>query len=149
MQEISRLEVPAGAYDVVWLSRAMYSCVPTRARRVEMVRRIVRALKPGGLFLCQFHWDPRPKFTRMGRLLRRLVGVCTLGNLAYEEGDMLWGHVEFIHAFTSEDAVRSELEEGGLSVARIRTDPTSIRGSAVCTKNLESGKSPRNEEDRG
>ena len=54
MQEISRLDVPAGAYDVVWLSRAMYSCVPTRARRVEMVRRIARALKPGGFFLCQF-----------------------------------------------------------------------------------------------
>ena len=146
VQEISRLDVPAGAYDVVWLSRAMYSCVPTRARRVEMVRRIARALKPGGFFLCQFHWDSRPKHTDMGRRLRRLVAICTLGNLTYESGDTLWLNVEFVHEFSSEDAIRSELEEGGLSVARIRTDPTSIRGSAVCMKNRESGESPRNKE---
>ncbi len=149
VQEISRLDVPAGAYDVVWLSRSMYSCVPTRARRVEMVRRIARALKPGGFFLCQFHWDPRPRSTSMGRLLRRLVAVCTLGNLTYEEGDMLWGHIEFIHAFTSEDAVRAELEAGGLSVLRIHTAPTSVRGGAVCRKGLETGESPDDEEDTG
>jgi hypothetical protein len=44
VQEISQLDVPAGCYDVVWLSTAMYSCVPTRAKRVEMLQRIGRAL---------------------------------------------------------------------------------------------------------
>lgn len=134
VQEISRLEVAAGAYDVVWLSRAMYSCVPTRARRVEMVRRIARSLKPGGFFLCQFHWDPRRRLTRKGYLMRRLIAIGTLGNTAYEEGDMLWGNIEFIHAFTSEDGIRSELEEGGLSVMSIQADSGSIRGGAVCRK---------------
>ena len=134
VQEISRLDVPANTYDLVWLSRAMYSCVPTRARRVEMVRRIARALKPGGFFLCQFHWDPQPRVTARSTFLRRLIAACTLGNFAYEEGDILWLNVEFIHAFASEDAVRSELEEGGLSVARIQTSPSSVRGSAVCIK---------------
>ena len=100
----------------------MYSCVPTRARRVEMVRRIARALKPGGLFLCQFHWRAAPQPPGKGRLVRRVIAACTLGNLAYEPGDMLWRNVEFVHEFTSEDAVRSELEEGGLSVVRIQTD---------------------------
>ena len=32
VQEMSRLDVQAGAYDVVWLSSVAYSCVPTRAR---------------------------------------------------------------------------------------------------------------------
>jgi 2-polyprenyl-3-methyl-5-hydroxy-6-metoxy-1,4-benzoquinol methylase len=137
VQEISQLDVPAGTYDVVWLSRHMYSCVPTRARRVAMVRRIARALKPGGLFLCQFQWNPGARLmTRAGRLLRRLVAAGTLGNLAYEEGDILWLRVEFVHQFSSEDALRSELEEGGLAVLHIKTSGASIKGSAVCQKNL-------------
>ncbi len=137
VQEISRLDVPAGTYDVVWLSRSMYSCVPTRARRVGMVRRIARALKAGGLFLCQFEWDadglPRGK----GEWARRAIALCSLGNRAYEAGDSLWANVEFMHEFASEEALRSELEEGGLSVVCLRTDPAVGRGHAVCQKSLE------------
>lgn len=137
VQEISQLNVPPGAYDVVWLSRSMYSCVPTRARRVEMVKHIAQALKPGGFFLCQFHWDLRSRLTAKGRLLRRLIAACTLGNLAFEEGDILWGKIEFIHAFTSEEAVRSELEEGGLSIVSLQVNQDHLRGSAVCRKTAD------------
>ena len=139
VQEISQLDVRAGAYDVVWLSRSMYSCVPTRARRVGMVRRIERALKPGGLFLCQFRWRPGPRLPGKGGFVRRVVAACTLGNLAYEAGDTLWQNIEFLHEFTSEDAIRSELEEGGLSVLRIQTDQTHVRAGAVCRKSPETG----------
>ena len=138
VQEISRLDVPAGAYDVVWLSRAMYSCVPTRARRVQMVRRIARALKPDGVFLCQFHWRSVRRPPGRGELVRRVIAACTLGNLAYEMGDTLWLNVEFVHEFTSEDAIRSELEEGGLSAVWIKTDQTQ-RGRAVCRKSPDAG----------
>jgi SAM-dependent methyltransferase len=138
VQEISQLDVPARAYDVVWLSRAMYSCVPTRARRVAMVRRITQALKPGGLLLCQFHWREDPRPLGRGGLVRHIVAACTLGNLEYEPGDTLWLNVEFVHEFTSEDAIRSELEEGGLSIVRIKTNKT-LRGSAVCRKSPEAG----------
>jgi SAM-dependent methyltransferase len=141
VQEISQLDVPAGAYDVVWLSRAMYSCVPTRARRVEMVRRIARALKPGGWLLCQFHWCPSPRPSGRGRFLRRLFAACTLGNLTYEAGDTMWLNVEFVHQFSSEEAIRSELEESGLSVVWIKTGPQ-LGGSAVCRKSLETGQCP-------
>lgn len=140
VQEISQLDVPAGAYDVVWLSRAMYSCVPTRSRRVEMVRRIGRALKPGGLFLCQFQWGGAPRPPGRGGLVRSLVAACTLGNRAYQEGDILWLNVEFVHQFTSQDALRAELGEGGLEVEWIRTERTSVRGAAVCRKSTETGR---------
>jgi SAM-dependent methyltransferase len=134
VQEISRLDVPACAFDVVWLSRSMYSCVPGRARRVDMVRRIARALKPGGLFLCQFLWRAEPLPPGRGGLVRRIVAACTLGNLAYEPGDMLWANIEFVHEFSSEHAVRSELEEGGLSIVHLHTHPSSKSGRAVCVK---------------
>lgn len=136
-QEISQLDVQENAYDVVWLSRGMYSCVPTRTRRVAMVRRIARALKPGGLFLCQFHWCSDPVPRGRGGVVRRAIAACTLGNSSYEEGDILWLNVEFVHEFSSEGTIRSELEEGGLSVLRIRTDLASIGGDAVCRKGLE------------
>jgi len=55
VQEISALDVPAGAYDVVWLTAAMYSCMPTRERRVGMLLRVRQTLRPGGHFVCGFH----------------------------------------------------------------------------------------------
>ncbi len=138
VQEISRLEVPSGAYHLIWLSRSMYSCVPTRARRVRMVQQIAKALKPGGYFVCQFLLNPRTRLSRTGLFVRRLIAACTLGNLAYEEGDMLWSNIEFVHTFKSEEEVRLELEEGGLSVLCFQPDSNSIRGGAVCRKNPKS-----------
>ena len=139
VQEISQLDVQVGTYDVVWLSRAMYSCVPTRARRVEMVKRIARALRPGGLFLCQFHREWRSQSSGRIEYLRRAIAACSLGNMAYETGDMLWQNVEFIHAFSLEEAIRAELEEGGLCVLRIRMDQSPISGNAVCRKSPDTG----------
>lgn len=138
VQEISQLDVPAGTYDVVWLSRSMYSCVPARARRVGMVRRIAQALKPGGLFLCQFQWHADGPRRGKGEWIRRAIAICSFGNQAYEAGDTLWANVEFVHEFASEEAIRSELEEGGLSVVNLRTDPAVSRGHAVCQKRPES-----------
>lgn len=139
VQEISQLNVQANAYEVIWLSRMMYSCVPTRVRRVKMVRQIAQALKPGGLFLCQFRWRAGPGLQGKRKFIYRIVAACTLGNVAYESGDMLWGNIEFVHEFTSEDAIRSELEEGGLSVVGIQTYPTLLRGNAACMKSPRMG----------
>lgn len=131
VQEISKLEVPAGSYDLVWLSVAMYSCVPTRRRRVKMLKRIRRALRPEGHFLCQFHFDTRAGFSRRGELIRRTFAFFTLGNLWYEKGDMLWNDLEFLHAFSSEEELRSEFEEGGFRVVHIHTPERGMRGGAV------------------
>jgi len=136
VQDISQLNVPSNSYDIVWLSSAMYSCVPTRHRRVEMVKRIASTLRPGGFFLCRFHFDPRQQLSKKGEFLRRLIAICTLGNTAYQAGDILWGNIEFIHAFTTEEEVQSELTEGDLRVIHLQTDPASIRGWAICQKIL-------------
>ena len=134
VQEISDLDVPAGSYDVVWISRAMYSCVPTRARRVAMVRKIAEALKPGGYFVCQYHHETRYYPSPPKLFLRRLVGILTLGNTRYEPGDTLWFNIEFVHAFSSEDEVRSELEEGGLVVECFPSEMHPVQRGAICRK---------------
>jgi SAM-dependent methyltransferase len=136
VQEISRLDVPASAYDVAWLSAAMYSSVPTRQRRVNMLRRICQALRPGGYFLCQFIWGTNGRNSRRRKLAWRTLAVLTLGNLAYEPGDMLWANVEFIHRFLSEEELRSEFVAGGLELLHLTVFDENMRGGAVLRKPL-------------
>lgn len=134
VQEISDLDVPAEAFDFVWLSKDMYSCVPTSSRRIGMVRRIAAALKPGGLLLCQIRWIPEPPPGGFGMIFRRFLALVTLGNLAYQAGDKLWLNVEFVHFFSSEEDIRSEIEAGGLSIIDIHTSPSHVRGSVISKK---------------
>lgn len=131
VQDIYKLNVPSNSYDIVWLCSAMYSCVPTRKRRVEMLKRIRNALKPGGYFLCQFHFDSKAGFSPKVEFFLKIFAYISLGNLWYEKGDMLWGNVEFIHAFPSEDMLRSEFEEGGFQVIKIDVSEGSVRGGAI------------------
>ncbi len=134
VQEISKIDVPAGAYDVAWLSAAMYSCVPTRGRRVEMLKRIGKALIPGGYFICQFRWDTKGGVSRIWELVRKVVAFLTLGNLWYEKGDTLPNNIEFIHAFSQEDEVRSEFAEGGFEVLHLHIAEEILLGGAVLRK---------------
>lgn len=147
VQEISKLEVPSDIFDVVWISRSMYSCVPTRSRRIEMLKRIAQALKPGGYFLCQFQRGQCVQRSAKGKFLRRLIATCSLGNLAYEEGDTLWLNIEFLHVFNSESEIRAELEEGGFEVLRVQTEVNPVRGGVVCRKNIDNNKTLENLED--
>jgi len=132
--EISRIDFPADSFDVIMLSAAMYSCVPTRMKRREMLGRIRRALKPGGYLVCQFHWDPRFHPNPQGEIIRKIFALSTLGNLRYERGDMLWGYVEFIHAFASEKELRQEFGDGGFEVMNLHLPDGGFRGGAVLRK---------------
>jgi SAM-dependent methyltransferase len=130
VQEISRLDLPGESYDVVWLSAAMYSCVPTGQRRIAMLERIHHALRPGGFFLCQFHCGGEPLSPRRERL-KRGFALLTLGNFTYEPGDTLWGNSEFLHCFQSERELRAEFNEGGFGVADLRFYGGNGRGDAI------------------
>jgi SAM-dependent methyltransferase len=137
VQEISNIEVPANSYDIVWLCSTMYSCVPTRKKRLEMLRRIRCALKSDGYFVCQFHWEPHRGYGSRGAIVRKLFSYLTLGNLTYERGDILWQNVEFIHIFSSEDNLRSEFEEGGFKATKIYLPNDSVRGQAILRKVID------------
>ncbi|MHB9033803.1 MAG: class I SAM-dependent methyltransferase [Anaerolineae bacterium] len=135
VQEITRLDVPPSSFDIAWLWAAMYSSVPTRSRRIQMLRRVHTALVPGGYFACQFHWDPRQKPTPKGIRIRRLLAALTLGNRSYEPGDLLWANIEFIHAFTDSAELVSEFEAGGFHVTWLNIpEDGSLRGEALLRK---------------
>lgn len=116
VQEISQLNMPPASFDVVWLSCSMYSSVPTRKRRVAMLRRIRACLRPGGRFACQFRWDPVSRMSAAAETVRKVFARLSLGNFEYETGDTLWLDGEFIHNFRREQDVRDEFDEAGYEI---------------------------------
>ena len=141
VQEISRLDVTDGAYDVVWLSTAMYSCVPTRKKRIEMLERICNALQPNGFLVCQFHWGANSHYSSKSKTekLRKALAWLTLGNISYEPGDMLWYNIEFIHSFTSLEELRTEFTAAGFEISQLNISNNKIWGGAVLKKDIKRG----------
>ncbi|MBN1543325.1 class I SAM-dependent methyltransferase [candidate division KSB1 bacterium] len=142
IQEISRLDVAENSYDMIWISRAMYSCVPTRLRRVNLVQKLARALKPGGYIICQFHRQEGADSKSKLLVLRRLIALM-LANRDYESGNFLWGNIEFIHAFSSDEQIRSELTAGGLDVLEFKQSQNPLYRAAICQKSFHTIKNKR------
>jgi len=134
VQEISELDVPDNNFDLVWLSKAMYSAIPSRTRRVNMLQKIYNALKPGGELVCQFKVGIDLENYGKEEKIRKAIAKSPFGNKAYELGDILWLNIEFIHLFNSEDDIRLEIEQAGLIINEIQIDYNSYNGSVICEK---------------
>jgi ubiquinone/menaquinone biosynthesis C-methylase UbiE len=134
VQEISSLSLPDAYYDFVWISMGLYSAVPTKKKRVKMLRNLWKSLKSEALLFCQFHWDPRKGLSFKTEFAKKLFAILTLGNFWYEKGDMLWGNSEFLHAFASEDKLRSEFEAGGFKVISVQLNEKTRRAGAILQK---------------
>jgi len=115
--EFSHLAVAPAAFDLAWLADRMYSCMPTRGRRIEMLKKVRETLKPGGWFFCMFHWNPSQDYSPRVERLRKVFAYLSLGNLEYEPGDMLVG--EFNHAFRDEGELCFEFAEGGFELVHL------------------------------
>ena len=122
VQEISQLEVPPASFDLGLISAAMYSCIPTRKRRVEMLTRIKAALKPEGYFLCQFILDPDKKPEQPGRTGQKGLRPAYLGKPLARTG----GRPERygVHAHISVRGVnsRSEFAAAGFAVLHFQSE---------------------------
>lgn len=131
VQDISRIDVPAARFDVVWLGDGIYSSVPTSSRRVEMLKRIRSTLTNDGYCICQFFWRRNKGIPRTAEWFRKFFGLLTWGNIHYEDGDTLWQHTEFIHEFSTEQKLRDECKRGGFKVDYIRVSRQFMRGGAI------------------
>jgi SAM-dependent methyltransferase len=133
-QDVTALDLPAGSFDVAWLTSQMYSSIPGRTGRVRMLQGIARALKPEGFFACQFRWHRSFSRTRAAEVARGVVAFVTAGNYSYQNGDQLLGNSEFAHCFSSEAELRSEFALGGFDVLDLRFDDNMWCGWAVLRK---------------
>ena len=131
VQEISRIDVPAASFDVVWLGDGMYSTVPTSHRRVEMLKRIRSALKDEGYCICQFFWRRGKGVPHAVEWLRKCFSFLTWGNIHYEEGDTLFQNTEFIHEFSSEQTLKDEFKKSGFVVEFFHLFKEWMRGGAI------------------
>ena len=129
--DIAQLDATASSFDAVWFSMFLYSAVLNRQRRIKMLRRIRAALKAGAYLTCSFHWDPQAQVRRKGELLRKMLTYLTLGNTGYENGDILFGSLEFRHVFASEEELRAEFAAGGFEVIYLTVFDGMMRGSAL------------------
>jgi len=134
VQEISKLDVPENSFDLVWLSKAMYSSIPSRRKRAEMLQKISGSLKPNGIFICQFRTGYQQENLGRGEKIRKAIAKSFLGNKEYELGDILWLNIEFLHLFMSENEVNSELEEAGFFVRELLLFKETYNGGVVCVK---------------
>lgn len=116
--DIALLDEPRGSFDLVWISMFLYSAVLTRARRLEMLCRIRQALKPGGILVVSFHWQPNACHGARAMAARRTIAWLTRGNTGFENGDILFGTFEFRHAFGAEQELRAEFAARGGAVLR-------------------------------
>jgi len=129
-QDVSEIKLQSEFYDIIWFSTFMYSFIPTTKRRVRMRKKIRMALKADGYCVCQFCQYTGNIPSRKSEFFRRFFAFITLGNLRYEKGDMIFND-SFAHAFSSEDEIRSELEEGGFEIAYMQIPKGSASGGAV------------------
>jgi len=130
-QEVTALNLPAGSFDVAWLTSQMYSSIPGQAGRIRLLQGVARTLKPGGFFACQFRWHPAFGKRRVVDLARRVVAVLSAGYIRYQNGDQLLGNSEFAHCFASEAELRTEFARGGFDVLDLRFDEEMWCGWAV------------------
>jgi SAM-dependent methyltransferase len=133
-QEVTALDLPAGTFDIVWLTSQMYSSLPGQAARIRLLQGVARTLKPGGLFACQFRWHPEFGKTSLADFARRAVAVLSAGYVQYEKGDRLLGNSEFAHCFSSEAELRTEFARGGFDALDLRFDEGMWCGWATLKK---------------
>jgi SAM-dependent methyltransferase len=132
-RELTRLDLPAESFDIAFLTAQMYSSLPGSKNRVRMLRGVADVLRPGGVFLLQFRWQPQAARSRIGAVVRKLVAFLSF-NAGYQAGDQLLGNPEFAHCFSSENSVRGEFERGGFDVSDLWFDDRLWSGWAVLKK---------------
>jgi ubiquinone/menaquinone biosynthesis C-methylase UbiE len=131
IQDMSKLDVPEASYDIVWLFRGMYSSVPTQKRRLEMLKRIGRALTPEGVFVCQFGWKTSGWGSALYHFFKKTLAFLILGNFSYQKGDVLWCNTEFMHFYSSEKEIRQEFGKGGFEVDYLHLPAEGIKAEAM------------------
>jgi hypothetical protein len=101
-----------------------------------MARRIAGALRPDGIFVCQFRYEPFRR-RKKGDAGRKAVAWLTFGNFWYQSGDTILGDREFIHPFTSDNEVIAEVIPAGFMAIHSQLLPRLNCGAILFKKTRE------------
>jgi len=122
-QDMSKLQLPKDKkIDCIMFSALIYSLIPSRRKRIKVLKNLRTYLAPDGKIFLSFLFEK--KIDRRHEGLKKLVARITLGNLAYESGDWVEGDGEFKHYF-NKDQIESETSSSGFKLEEINLeDPT-------------------------
>lgn len=134
VQEVTKLDFNPESFDIIWFSCSIYSSIPGRKSRIKTLVRSGELLKPDGYIACFFYWNPHIKKGRAGWILGKFISWLTLGNTKCEKGDILKDNLEFLHAFSDTDDLKSEFESAGFEVVRFIFPENSHNACALLKK---------------
>jgi signal peptidase I len=129
----SEIEFPEASFDFCMFSLNVYSFIPSRALRIETLKRIKKSLKPNGLIFLSAYIIKRPLFSahRLIGLLRKLRNFIMPLFLSSEAGDVWIRGVSplsrvdkfcFCHYFYSEKEIINEIIGSGLKPMESKID---------------------------
>jgi SAM-dependent methyltransferase len=130
VQDVSRLALPANSFDLAVVSINLYSLIPTRRRRRQLLTRINRSLKPGGYVLCCYNYNSNLRIMPRYEFIKRLVATVTGGYRDYEPGDRLH-FSEFVHFFYPKTSFAPKLRRLALKCSTA-SSPVEQAGAGRC-----------------
>jgi 2-polyprenyl-3-methyl-5-hydroxy-6-metoxy-1,4-benzoquinol methylase len=108
--------------DYIFLSGIMYSSIPGRQARQAWLRRLQTHLRSGGLAVLNYSISldraRESPTNRPGDTFNSWLAGLPGANPAYQPGDLV-SHDHFLHAFLSEEKLRSELTEAGATIVQL------------------------------
>lgn len=104
------------SFELAILFFMMYSSIPSRDLRVEMLKKVKKILKPDGLFIFEFFLDPSRENERFF-VLKRVFAKILKGNIGYQSGDSLTKNGYFRH-FCDIKEIGEEVESAGLKLIK-------------------------------
>jgi SAM-dependent methyltransferase len=122
---IEELSLP-GDFDAIVFAALVYSLIPQASRRVAVLRRVARHLRPGGRILVTYLLPAGPPARPVLIELARAVAALTRSDWRPEHGDVLIPagrrmFTYFEHRFAPAEAER-EVESAGLRIVAHETD---------------------------
>jgi 2-polyprenyl-3-methyl-5-hydroxy-6-metoxy-1,4-benzoquinol methylase len=134
VQEMSQLDFDSGTYDVIWFSCSIYSTIPGKKARIEMLQRVGKWIKPRGRVVCGFYWNPAVKHGKLMQRAGKIFSWITFGNTQYEQGDILKDSSEFVHAFRRKRDLKEEFDQAGFEVIQFSFPDNSNNAGALLRK---------------
>ena len=113
--DIMDLSFPGRNFDYCMLSCSMYSIIPTRKMRIEVLSKIGSVLKDNGLVITHSLFNSRGGKERLNKL-RKFIAKIFRGNTDYLPGDQFLPHGHFFHIFYDENEIIKEAEGAGFIV---------------------------------
>jgi SAM-dependent methyltransferase len=113
-------EFPGGSYDCFLFSWGTYGLIPKRQRRIELLKKLQKRLKPGGVLALFFHARERQarKLPEAVYAINRVVG----GEWTYVPGDYIGRALNYEHYFTREE-IAETARRAGLEVVLYKEHP--------------------------